>query len=366
MSCILPEQGQNTMRRTIFMGIALAAGLLMAGCNGSTTTDSASQPSANGSGKTDGKPVTIGIVFDTGGLGDKSFNDSAWRGVQKCESELGAKYFKVESAKESDYAGNLQAMADKGSDIVIGVGISMAKAIEQVAPNNPKTMFVSIDGEDLKMPNVRTIQFTEQEGSFLVGYVAGLTTKTGKLGFVGGMELPLIKKFQYGYAAGAKTANKAVEVLPAKYTGDWVNQDKAKVAAEFLFGSGADIVYHAAGRAGLGVLTAAKEKNLYAIGVDSDQDDIEPGHVLTSMIKHVDEGVFLTVKDLKDGKFTPGPVVYDLKVGGVGTSDFAHTKDIVGADNLKKLDDIKAKIIAGEIVVPSDEASYNSYLATLK
>lgn len=349
------------------MGIALAATVVMTGCNPPATTDGSTSKTAEPGKETPaGKTVTVGIVFDTGGLGDKSFNDSAWRGVQKCETELGVKMFKVESAKESDYAGNLQAMADKGSDVVIGVGISMAKAIEQVAPNNPKTMFVSIDGEPLNMPNVRTIQFTEQEGSFLVGYVAGLVSKTGKLGFVGGMELPLIKKFQYGYAAGAKTANKAVEVLPAKYTGDWVNQDKAKVAAEFLFGSGADIVYHAAGRAGLGVISAAKDKNMFAIGVDSDQDDIEPGRVLTSMIKHVDEGVFLTVKDVKEGKFTPGAVVYDLKAGGVSTSEFKNTKDVVGAENMKKLDEVKAKIISGEIKVPADEASFNSYLATLK
>src|SRR5262249_663784 len=147
----------------------------------------------------------------------------------------------------SDYSNNLQAMADKGAEVVIGVGISMGKAIEQVAPNNPQVKFVGIDIEALHFDNVRAIRFKEEEGSFLVGYAAGLVSKTGKVGFVGGMELPLIKKFQYGYMAGAKTANKNVEVLPAKYVGDWNNQDKAKVAAELLYGSGADIVYHAAG-----------------------------------------------------------------------------------------------------------------------
>lgn len=354
------------MRRGFWAGLALAGALVLAGCNtGTTGTATTGGTGTTGGGSTE-KKLKLGIVFDTGGLGDKSFNDSAWRGAQKAEKELGVEVMKVESAKESDYANNLQAMADKGADIVIGVGITMATAIKQVAPNYPDTKFVSIDGEPLDMPNVRTIQFKEEEGSFLVGYVAGLVSKTKKLGFIGGMELPLIKKFQYGYMAGAKTADKAVEVLPAKYTGDWVNQDKAKVATELLFGSGADIVYHAAGRAGLGVIAAAKEKNLWAIGVDSDQDDIEPGRVLTSMIKNVDLGVFMTVQDLKDGKFTAGAVMYDLKAGGVGTSEFKHTKAAVGEANMAKLDEMKKKIIAGEVTVPADEAAYNSYLAGLK
>lgn len=354
------------MRRTIFMGLAFIGGLLFTGCNGGST-DTATTAGSTGSEKPGGaKTLTVGIVFDTGGLGDKSFNDSAWRGIQKAEKELGIRVLKVESAKESDYAGNLQAMADKGADLVIGVGITMAKALEQVAPNYAKTMFVSIDGEPLALSNVRTIQFTEEQGSFLVGYVAGLVTKTKKLGFVGGMELPLIRKFQFGYMAGAKYADKSIEIFPAKFTEDWVNQDKAKTAAEFLYGSGADIVYHAAGRAGLGVIAAAKQKNMYVIGVDSDQDDLEPGRVLTSMIKNVDKGVFLTIEDLKNGKFSGGPVLYDLKAGGVGTSDFKNTKDVIGADNLKKLETVKAQIISGEIKVPADEASYNTYISTLK
>lgn len=357
------------MRRTIFLGLAIAGTVFLAGCQSGSRSDSTGGSAATGGSNKpaeQGKSLTVGIVFDTGGLGDKSFNDSAWRGVQQAEKELGVKVFKVESAKESDYAANLQAMADKGADIVIGVGISMAKAIEQVAPNYSNTKFVSIDGEPLKLDNVRTIQFTEEQGSFLVGYVAGMVSKTKKLGFVGGMELPLIRKFQYGYSAGAKFADKNVEILPAKFTEDWVNQDKAKTAAEFLYGSGADIIYHAAGRAGLGVISAAKAKSMFVIGVDSDQDDLEPGRVLTSMIKNVDKGVFMTIQDLKDGKFTPGPIVYDLKAGGVGTSEFKNTKDVVGAENLKKLEDVKTKIISGEIKVPNDEAGYNQFLTTLK
>jgi len=345
------------------MGLAVAGLVVLTGC-GTGTKGSDVIPADKGTGTE--KKLKLGIVFDTGGKNDKSFNASAWRGAERCEKELGVEIMPVESNKESDYTNNLSALADKGCDIVVGVGITMRTAIEQAAPNYPKVKFVSIDGEPLAMDNVRTIQFAEEEGSFLVGYVAGLVSKTGKLGFVGGMKLPLIEKFRFGYMAGAKTARKDIEFLPAKFTGDWVNTDQAKVATEVLYGSGADIVYHAAGKAGLGVIAAAKEKNLFAIGVDSDQDDVAPGRVLTSMIKNVDEGVFMTVKDLKEGKWAAGTVMYDLKSGGVGTSEFKNTKEVIGAENLAKLEEIKKKIIAGEIKVPNDESTYNVFFAAMK
>ena len=190
-------------------------------------------------------------------------------------------------------------------------------------------------------------------------------TKTGKVGFVGGMELDLIKKFQYGFAAGARTANPNVEILPAKYTGDWNNIDTAKAAANVLFDSGADIVYHAAGRAGLGVIRAAKDRDLWAIGVDSDQDSEAPGNVLTSMIKRVDEAVFATIKDVKDGNFSSGAVYYDLTSNGVGVSDLTHTKEEIGEENLAKLEEVKKRIVDGEIQVPVNETEYENYVSTL-
>jgi basic membrane protein A len=331
------------------MGIAGAA-LALSGCGPASTPGQAAKEGE--------KPLTLGIVFDTGGLGDKSFNDSAWRGAQKAEKELGVKVLKVESTKASDYETNLAQLADQGADLVVGVGISMRPALEKVAPAHPDTKFVSIDGEPLDMPNVRTIQFREEEGSYLVGFLAGLMTKTGKIGFVGGQEIPLIKKFEYGYYAGAKASNQAVVVLPSKYTGNWDNQDTAKVAANLLYGAGADIVYHAAGRAGLGVIAAARESKKWAIGVDSDQDGEAPGSVLTSMVKNVDEGIFRTVRDLKEGKFTAGGVVYGLADGGVGTSAFTHTKDIIGPENLASVEAARKAIVEGSVKVPADEASY--------
>ncbi len=187
------------MRRGLLMAGMVAGLLVLSGCNSGTTGSEEITGGKTGAGAGTEKKLKLGIVFDTGGKNDKSFNASAWRGAEKCEKELGVEVMPVESNKESDYTGNLSALADKGCDIVVGVGITMRTALEQAAPNYPNVKFVSIDGEPLAMDNVRTIQFAEQEGSFLVGYVAGLVSKTGKLGFVGGMKLPLIEKFQYGY-----------------------------------------------------------------------------------------------------------------------------------------------------------------------
>ena len=304
----------------------------------------------------------VGIVYDSGGLEDRSFNDSAHRGMQRAEKELGITYVKIESKQEKDYESNLRELADLGAGLVIAVGINMQTALEAVAKEFPDTKFAIIDA-NVELDNVRALLFKEEEGSFLVGYLAGLMTKTGKIGFVGGMEIDLIRKFYYGYLAGATMANPNVEMLPTKYTGDWNNIDKAKVAANFLFSEGADIVYHAAGRAGLGVIRAADENDKWAIGVDSDQDGEAEGNVLTSMIKRVDEAVFQSIKDLQDGEFTSGPVVYDLSVNGVGISELKFTRDIIGEEKLQMLDDVKQKIIQGSVKVPNSAAMWRDLVS---
>lgn len=311
------------------------------------------------------KKVVVGIVFDSGGRGDKSFNDSAWAGVERAQKEFGVEVKSLESKSEKDYEANLSSMADEGCDLVFAIGINMKSALEKVAPNYPDTKFAIVDAP-VTGDNVRALLFREEEGSFLAGYVAGLTTKTNKIGFVGGMQIPLIAKFAAGYAAGAKTANPNVEVLPEKYTGSWDNLDVGKVAAMALYNSGADIVYHAAGRAGLGVIGAAKEQNKLAIGVDSNQDDIEPGRVLTSMIKRVDEAVYSTIVDFRSGAFASGEKIYDLKSNGVGLSDMVHTKDLVGESNLAKVAEVAEKIKSGEIRVPSSADELANYVAGLK
>lgn len=310
------------------------------------------------------KKLTIGLVFDSGGRGDKSFNDSAYRGLDRASKELGIEAKTVDSAKESDYATNLDALAESGCDLIFAIGINMQKAMSEVAPKHPNVKFAIVDAP-VDSPNVRSLVFKEEEGSFLAGYLAGLMTKSGKLGFVGGQEIDLIKKFQAGYEAGAKTANPSVVVLPAKYTGDWNNVDLGKQNAKTLFGQGADIVYHAAGKCGLGVINAAQEVNKYAIGVDSDQDHLAEGRVLTSMIKRVDESVFQSIKDLKEGKWDTGVKVYDLKSSGVGLSEMRFTKDAIGEANLAKVTEISDKIIAGEIKVPATMDELAAYLGTL-
>lgn len=346
-------------KRLVWLVCAVAA--LVVGCGG----PKGEEPVAGDTPPAQGKPLKVGIVFDSGGRGDKSFNDSAWAGVEKAKAEFGIDESSVESKSEKDYEPNLEALAEQGCDLIVGVGINMKTAMEAVAPKYKDIKFAIVDAS-VPGDNVRSLLFKEEEGSFLAGYLAGLMSKTHKLGFVGGMELPLIKKFQAGYEAGARTADPSTVVLPAKYTGSWDNVDYAKVAATGLISGGADIVYHAAGRAGLGVISAAKEKGVYAIGVDSDQDDIAEGSVLTSMIKRVDQAVYQTIKDLKDGAFTSGEKMYDLKAGGVGVSEMRFTKDKVGEANLAKLKEISDKIVSGEIVVPKTPEELAAYLAKAK
>jgi basic membrane protein A and related proteins len=350
------------MNWKLIAGMALTA-VLIGGCNSSSSPSSSSNPTDPKGGTTAEKTI-VGMVFDSGGRGDKSFNDSAWAGLERAQKELGIEPKTVDSRQISDYEKNLEILAKQNVPLVVAVGISMKSAVEKVAPKYPNTKFALVD-EMVDSPNVRGLKFKEEEGSFLAGYLAGLMTKTNKLGFVGGMEIPLIKRFEAGFAAGAKTANAKVEMLPAKYTGDWNNVDLGKQTAKTLYSQGADIIYHAAGGSGKGVFEAAKEESKYAIGVDSDQDDIAPGLILTSMMKRVDEAVFQSVKDFKDGKFSSGEVVYDLKSNGVGLSPMTHTKDKIGAENLKKIDEIKAKIISGEIKVPSDMDAYETYVKGL-
>ena len=331
------------MKPRLWIGLGALVWALLAGCgNGSTE---------NGTKGGDDVALTAAIVFDSGGRGDKSFNDSAWRGMQKAQDELGVHPLTYDSDSERDYESNLTAAADEGVDLVIAVGINMVSALEAVAKEYPDTSFAIVDG-NIDLPNVRSLVFAEEEGSYLVGYLAGLKTKTGKLGFVGGMNIPLIEKFEAGYTAGARNARPDVQVS-AKHTGSWDNIDTAKESANILYSGGADIIFHAAGRAGLGVIRAAKERDMMAIGVDSNQDYIEPGYVLTSMIKRVDEAVFQTISDVKDGAFSAGLKSYNLASNGVGISELEFTKQLFTDEELADLDEVKRQIVDGEISVPT-------------
>lgn len=328
----------------VLIWIGLAAALL--GCG----TGSENVSTGNG-------VLKVGIVYDEGGLNDKSFNDSAARGIQRAEDELGVEVVQIESNNKNDYESNLRLVAGKGCDIVFAIGMNMQSALSRVAEEFPDTKFGIVDAEVIA-PNVRSLRFKEHEGSYLVGYLAGLMTKTGKIGFVGGEEGDLIKKFEIGYRAGAYKANPNIEFLPAKYTGSWNDIGKGRASANVLYGDGADIVYHAAGRAGQGVIRAAKANKKFAIGVDSDQDGLAEGFVLTSMIKRVDEAIFQTIEDLIDGSFSAEAKMYGLADGGVGVSEMKYTRDLIGEERLSKLDEIRQAVISGEIDVPSTEEEW--------
>lgn len=363
------ERGLGTKELAkLFIGHigVLAAAALLIGCTGGNEA----QGTTGGDGATAGakptaKAVKVGLVFDSGGKGDKSFNDSANAGLERAVKELGVGEPKtIDSKSEKDYEGNITALAEE-CQVVFAVGLTQADALKNVAPKYPDVKFAIIDGQ-VDAPNVRSLNFEEEQGSFLAGYAAALASKTHKIGFVGGMNFPLIKKFEVGYAAGALSADTPATLLPARYTNSWDDVLLGKAAASVLFNGGADIVYSAAGRCGLGVIDAAKEAHKWAIGVDSDQDDVAKGTVLTSMIKRVDNSVFQTIKDVQDGTFTPGTKVYDLAAGGVGLSDFRNTKDVIGEANLKKVEEMSKRIVSGEIKVPKTPEELKSFVVPAK
>lgn len=298
------------------------------------------------------KPLKVGIVLSTGGLGDKSFNDSAYRGLEQAKKELGIDFKYVEPASPAEDEEYLREYAEAGYDLIIATGFQMTESARTVATDYPNLKFLIID-DVIDLPNVRSMVFKEEEGSFLVGVIAGLMTKNNAVGFVGGVQNPLIKKFEVGFKQGAEYVNPKVKFLSVYVTGPNPFNDsvRGKESALSEINQGADVIYHAAGGTGMGVIAAAAEKGVFAIGVDSNQDAVAPGTVLTSMIKNVDVGVFDTVKNLTKGEFTPGLAVYGATQNGVGVTDFEFTKNIIGAEKLKKFEEIKAKVMAGEIKI---------------
>jgi basic membrane protein A len=304
-----------------------------------------------------GAKVKVGIVYDVGGRGDKSFNDAAYRGLQEAIKRLGIEGKDVEPGEGgANREELLRLLAEQGYDLVIGVGFLFTDALTKVAKEFPNTKFAIVDGVVEGLPNVRSLVFKEHEGSFLVGAIAGLMTKTNKVGFVGGMDMALIHKFEVGYRAGVKYVNPKAEVL-VNYIGvtgeAFKDPVKGKELALSQFKQGADIVYHAAGASGEGVIEAAKEMKKFAIGVDSNQNWIAPGYVLTSMLKKVDVAIYKTIEDLVKGKFTGGIKVYGLKEDGVGVAYDKYNEKLIPDSVRKKVAQLRLDIIAGKIVVPS-------------
>jgi len=293
------------------------------------------------------------VVFDMGGKFDKSFNEGAYTGAERFKKETGIAYRDFEVTNETQREQAQRNMARRGSQIVVGIGFAQASAIEKVAREFPGTKFVIIDGT-VDLPNVQSIVFKEHEGSFLVGMLAAMASKTGKVGFVGGMDIPLIRKFALGYEEGARHVNPKIEIFQ-NMTGTtpaaWNDPTRGGELARSQFDRGADVVYAAAGATGLGVLQAAKDKGKLAIGVDSNQNHIHPGTVLTSMVKRVDLAVYNALKTAKDGTWKPGRQAIGLAENGVGWALDQHNRQLITSEMEHRLTQARADIVAGKIKV---------------
>ncbi len=323
-----------------------AALLLLAGCAGGGGDDK---------GPPEAEPFRVGLVFDVGGKGDKSFNDSAWEGVQRAARDLPIKITDFEPGQDADREVGLRRLADRGYDIVIGVGFLFTDAIRAVAPDYPDVDFVLVDGRLDGLDNVASLLFREHEGSFLVGAIAAEVSKSGTVGFVGGMDVPLIHKFQAGYTAGARHVRPDAEVLVG-YAGvrpeAFADPVRGKEIALAQAARGADVLFHASGVTGLGVIEGAKERGIYAIGVDANQNHVAPGTMLTSMIKRIDVAIESFVRNSHGGTFRGGVVEFGLAEDGVGYALDEHNRDLIPAEVLQHVDALRDSIVAGDIEVP--------------
>ena len=322
--------------------------LTISGCNKKQTT-------------TENKPsgLKVGLVFDVGGKGDKSFNDAAYKGLERAKKVFGIDFEVIDPGEGSDRESALRRLASKDDiGLIFGVGFIFTNDITQMAKDFPNKKFACIDytiNTDVKIPaNLIPLVFKEEEGSFLVGVIAALKSETKSVGFIGGMESPLIKKFEAGFTQGAKFIDPNIKVKAAYVgvTGEaFKNPSKAKEIAISLYENSADIIYHASGLSGLGVFEAAKQLKKLAIGVDLDQHSEAPGFILTSMTKQVDEVVYQTIMDFKDNKFTGGIKSLGLKEKGVDYVYDENNKSLITDEIRKKAEETRNKIISGEIKI---------------
>jgi basic membrane protein A len=346
------------MRRTLSLIGALVLAhlaLLTVHPSGATVADSS-------------EGLDIGIVFDVGGRGDKSFNDGAYLGGERAEKELGARVTYIEPGEGSDREAGLRLLAAEGMDLVIAVGFIFTDDVLALAKEYPTVRFANVDmsvpldsvGNPLPLPsNLRALKFREEEGSFLVGALAALVGRSKTVGFVGGMDIALIHKFEAGYRAGVQHVCPDCEVL-VNYAGvtpeAFRNPGRGKEMALAMYNQGVNVIFHASGSTGLGVFEAARTTGKLAIGVDADQYNEAPGYVLTSMVKGIDASVVAAVKAVKDHQFTGGIQQFGLAENGVGYIYDDHNRELIPPDVRAKLDALTADIVAGRIPVPSTRA----------
>lgn len=337
------------MKYKLLVLVALIAfvALAMTGC----TDTSASEDPAK---------IRVGIVFDIGGKDDRSFNAAAWQGVQRAAKDLPIVLRDIEPGTPNAIEPAMRAFAERNFDLIIGVGFAQAPIMEQVAKDYPNIQFAIIDGVS-QLPNVASLIFKEHEGSYLVGILAAKASRTGTIGFLGGMDIGLIHRFAKGYEEGARSVNPNIRVIQ-NYVGvtdsAWNNPGKGKELSLAQIGKGADVIFTAAGNSGLGAFDAVEQQGKqngrathFVIGVDSNQNMVKPGFVLTSMVKRVDNVVYDIVKDVVNRKFSPGLHVFGLDKDGVGYAMDENNKDLVTPDAIEAAEAAKKKIIAGEIKV---------------
>lgn len=345
------------MRHRHLLGIALIAfATLLSSCTQHTEA------------RRDNCKAKVGIVFDIGGKNDRSFNAAAWEGVKRAEKELDICLYDVEPGNPTSIEPAMRAFAEKNFDLVIGVGFAQGPIMQKVALDYPNNKFAIVDGvifeADGKTPlkNVASLVFREHEGSYLVGMIAASKSKTGTIGFLGGMDIPLIHRFKTGYAEGARSVNPGIKVID-NFVGvndsAWNNPGKGKELSLAQIEKGADVIFTAAGNSGLGAFDAVEqygknaqgEANKFVIGVDSNQNGVKPGFVLTSMVKRVDNAVYDVVKEILADKFSGGFHVFGLDKDGVAYAMDDFNKALIPADVIKKVEEARTKIGTGEIKV---------------
>ena len=309
--------------------------------------------------------LDVGIVFDVGGRGDKSFNDGAYLGAERAEAELGANVRFIEPGEGSDREAGLRLLAAEGMDLVVGVGFIFTDDLTQLAREYPDVAFAGVDyavaldaeGNPVQPPpNLAALKFREEQGSFLVGALAALVSKSGEVGFVGGMDIPLIHKFEAGYRAGVEHVCPRCTVV-AQYAGvtpeAFRNPGRGKELALSQYQGGVDVIFHASGSTGLGVFEAARQTGKLAIGVDADQYAEAPGYVLTSMVKQVDQVVYDAIERVKSGTFEGGIYTFGLAENGVGYIHDENNRALIPDAVKARLDGIRDSIVAGHIRVPA-------------
>ena len=340
---------------------ALAMAVSLAACGGNKEGAKEEGKKAEEGGEA---KVSATMITDQGGINDKSFNQSSYEGLKAYEEEGKIKFDYIESHKDSDYQPNLESALDSESDIIFTVGYALYKDTAKAADDNPDQKYAIIDNANIDgKENLVGITFADNENSFLVGYIAGMKSESNNVGFVGGQKSDVIDRFEYGYRAGVKQAarDKGTDIeVQVQYANSYSDQAAGKNIANQMYQNGADVVFHAAGGVGIGVFEAAKENDKYVIGVDRDQKDEAPDHILASTIKGVGKAVQLTLDDLIEGKYAGGETVaYHLKDGealGIAYGD----NDLVDKEVKDKVEELRKQIIDGEIEVPQNEEEFKS------